>query len=420
MLCALACLLVFIGSTHGFSFAPTSRCRHIRMEDFVTETLSPARAATSRIASTPRLSATAAPPAAETSVATLPSASQPISALRYDHLQFFVDSLKPLSHYKAIEERLNELAERVPTEAGAPVDVAAARDAWRELGPSADPDAFQVHGRDLVEQLLYGFGWRITAQHEGRETRSVLVSTVDPAGARFVITCKHGADAAPGTEATGAVTEAEAVTEAAEAFDHFGASHVDRYLASHANAQGVAVLGFEVRRALDRLISSHHISSHHIASHRITSYHITSHHIASQLISSQLISSPLPRGRYSAASSSWCTSATPPSTPSCSPRHHARIATAHACSKCTLTTKARHACPQLTSAPSSALSSGQTDLGARWRALLARRGAERATAQWRVAQRAERRVPCHCRFQGWWLWLPPSRRECCPHMPTTG
>ena len=111
-----------------------------------------------------------------------------IKECRYDHLQFFVDGLKPLVHYKAIEERLNQLAQRCPQ--GAKMDVAAARKAWCELGPAADPAAFQVHGQDLVEQMLHGFGWRITGQHDGAETRSLLLSTPDPFGARFVVTCK--------------------------------------------------------------------------------------------------------------------------------------------------------------------------------------------------------------------------------------
>ena len=117
---------------------------------------------------------------------------------RYDHLQIFVDNIQPLSHYKAIEDRLNEFASRVPTQRGGSVDVAAAREEWCKMGPSANPDAYQVHGRDLVEQMLYCFGWRITGQHEGAETRSLLLSTVDPAGVRFVVTCAR--DLSDGTD----------------------------------------------------------------------------------------------------------------------------------------------------------------------------------------------------------------------------
>ena len=37
---------------------------------------------------------------------------------KYDHLQFFVDSLKPIAHYKACEARLNAFADRVPAAEG--------------------------------------------------------------------------------------------------------------------------------------------------------------------------------------------------------------------------------------------------------------------------------------------------------------
>ena len=72
------------------------------------------------------------------------------STIQYDHLQFFVDALKPLAHYKAIEERLTSFAKLHPH---ARRDIAAARKAWCKMGSASDPEAFQVHGRDLVEVL---------------------------------------------------------------------------------------------------------------------------------------------------------------------------------------------------------------------------------------------------------------------------
>ena len=41
-------------------------------------------------------------------------AAPEVTTCRYDHLQFFVDDLQPLAHYKAIEERLNKFAKLVP------------------------------------------------------------------------------------------------------------------------------------------------------------------------------------------------------------------------------------------------------------------------------------------------------------------
>ena len=93
---AVARLLVLVGSAHGFSCAgPSSLQLHRTPYDPL------ARAAVVG-------SAAVAAPSATTSAGTQPL--PPSQAYRYDHLQFFVDELKPLSHYKALEARLNELA----------------------------------------------------------------------------------------------------------------------------------------------------------------------------------------------------------------------------------------------------------------------------------------------------------------------
>jgi len=167
----------------------------------------------------------------------------PSQICRYDHLHFYVDALRPLAHYKEMEARLNDFARRVPT-VGASIDVIAARAEWCKLGASADPGLFQVHGRDLVEQMLCGFGWRITGQHEAHDTRSLLLSTIDPSGVRFVVTCTRRTDATRHqSEQTGTVkTEA---MQTVDHFDHFARAHVERYFESHNDAQGIAVLGFE-------------------------------------------------------------------------------------------------------------------------------------------------------------------------------
>ena len=156
---------------------------------------------------------------------------------KFDHLQFFVDALKPLEYYKAIELRLNTFAADAPALGkGKRRDVAAARKAWCELGPAADPDHLQGHGQDLVEQKLYAFGWRITGSHDGLETRSVLLATVDATGVRFVVTCKQATDGQLNTK-----RQKPRSTPA-----HLAAAHLDRFRAYHNGAQGVAVLGFEV------------------------------------------------------------------------------------------------------------------------------------------------------------------------------
>ena len=74
---------------------------------------------------TPRLVLSAADAAAVSRPETQPQSGE-LATCKYDHLQFFVDNLQTLSHYKAIEDRLNEFAMRMPKPDGSPTDVDAA------------------------------------------------------------------------------------------------------------------------------------------------------------------------------------------------------------------------------------------------------------------------------------------------------
>ena len=181
--------------------------------------------------------------------------AQPVDC-KYDHLQFFVDDLKPMAHYKAQEAQLNAFAKLMPSENDRRLDVGALRKQWVGMGlPAADPAAFHPHQQDLVEQLLHGFGWRIIGEHRGSETRSVLLSTVDPTGVKFVLTCQQdkGSEASDAYPAKRIRKDADANTES---LDHFSATHLDRFAAYHRGAQGVAVLAFELAHGdLDKVLA---------------------------------------------------------------------------------------------------------------------------------------------------------------------
>ena len=140
--------------------------------------------------------------------------SRKISELHYDHLQLYVDKLEPIEHYKGIENRLNRFVDFTKSKGidmsmkssacGTGRDVTTARQVWtsmveqesKDSGDNqggytvADPTKFVPHGRDLVAQLLYGFGWRVTGSHEGDGTQTLLVTTNDLTGVKFAITAK--------------------------------------------------------------------------------------------------------------------------------------------------------------------------------------------------------------------------------------
>jgi len=147
--------------------------------------------------------------------------------LRFHHVHFFVDELRPLAEYKVTEKHLNVLAASL----GEPRHGSreAARKRWEEIAGSSLHGEFLPTGRDMVNQLMHGAGWRITAKAEGEGTRSLLLSSPDPQGVRFLVTAPCADAQPPGPT-----------------FEHLAAHHLDRFFERKLNRQGVAVLGFEV------------------------------------------------------------------------------------------------------------------------------------------------------------------------------
>eukprot|EP00930_Biecheleria_cincta_P007275 TRINITY_DN108478_c0_g1_i1.p1 TRINITY_DN108478_c0_g1~~TRINITY_DN108478_c0_g1_i1.p1 ORF type:complete len:150 (+),score=17.43 TRINITY_DN108478_c0_g1_i1:99-548(+) len=80
----------------------------------------------------------------------------------FSHVHVYMDSLRPLVAYKALEAKLNTFAARQASSDSK----AARRETWlaltRELGEPAselrDPEEWQAAGQDVVEQLLVSLG----------------------------------------------------------------------------------------------------------------------------------------------------------------------------------------------------------------------------------------------------------------------
>ncbi len=94
--------------------------------------------------------------------------------LRFDHVQFYLQSLRPLASYQQLE---NDLAAFGGVGGTSAEEVPALAERWRSVASSAKPAgaAYSPFGQDLVEQMLIGAGWRIAASHAGALTESVLI-----------------------------------------------------------------------------------------------------------------------------------------------------------------------------------------------------------------------------------------------------
>jgi hypothetical protein len=162
------------------------------------------------------------------------------------------------------------------------------REVWEGLGSAANPSAYMPQGQDVVEQLIYGLGWRVTGAHgpvdngegngeldvddgavaerspRGREqgassnirasagvvTRSVVVTSPDPRGIKFVVTCTLG----PTADDDATTTPKRTATEPDEiSYLHFCGDNLQRFRGAHAGRQGIAVLGFALPKVADNV-----------------------------------------------------------------------------------------------------------------------------------------------------------------------
>lgn len=157
--------------------------------------------------------------------------------MEFHHVHAYVDSLRPLSEYKELESRMNTLCGAFIGECGK--DVAKGAQKFEEIfGEKPNPEDFKVNGQDLVEQLITGVGFRITAEHTApgaNGTRSMLINSQDARGAKFVVTVR---------EETPAAKKAKTEVD----LHHFSKDGADLYYKAslaEGGRPGVAIVAFE-------------------------------------------------------------------------------------------------------------------------------------------------------------------------------
>ena len=146
--------------------------------------------------------------------------------LKFDHVHVYADSIQPLHEYKALEDKMNRFDAAIGGVSGLK-DAATANAEWRKIEPNpVDPSAYKSQNQDIVRQLIAGMNWRVIAHCHNASTTSVLVTSNEARGAKFVVTGKstggYGSD-----------------------FEHFSAAAIDRYYAQ-TRRPGFAVLAFEI------------------------------------------------------------------------------------------------------------------------------------------------------------------------------
>jgi hypothetical protein len=108
-------------------------------------------------------------------------------SVSFSHVQLYVDRVEELAVYKELESRLNVFADKMSSSA---MSLVKKKELWLDLFDSSKDElhAYVPQNRDVVRQLLAGFGFRVTGVKESSTTRSVLVTSRDPQGVQIIVT----------------------------------------------------------------------------------------------------------------------------------------------------------------------------------------------------------------------------------------
>ncbi|KAL7576276.1 hypothetical protein ACA910_018101 [Epithemia clementina (nom. ined.)] len=198
------------------------------------------------------------------------------SSVWFLHVHLYVDRLAELAEYKKLEEQLNELSKRRKSlnEENEGNNITTfmspkkSKELWasivtsgscQDIKPSVmmeDEEAFLPQNRDVVRQMLAGFGFRITGAryaslggsdsdttHSTTATtttssRSLLLTSRDPNGIQVLVTAIDPINNSSDDQTMTTTRE--------DQFHHFDASRVRTFYKEHNQRQGIAVLAFLV------------------------------------------------------------------------------------------------------------------------------------------------------------------------------
>lgn len=125
--------------------------------------------------------------------------------VKFSHIQIYVDTLDDLEVYKALERNLCEFVDALKSlDKNSSIDRSGKRQLWNSTATDGNEkiqfEKFLPQHRDVIKQLMVGFGMRVTGAHSGYGTKSFLVTTKDLGGVQMVITAKDLIVEAPNSE----------------------------------------------------------------------------------------------------------------------------------------------------------------------------------------------------------------------------
>mmetsp|Transcript_6671 Transcript_6671/g.8906 ORF Transcript_6671/g.8906 Transcript_6671/m.8906 type:complete len:655 (-) Transcript_6671:258-2222(-) len=164
-------------------------------------------------------------------------ASEPISFV-FDHVHMYMKRMANLEEYLGQQELFTKFDNARNKE----TSIEQGRELFESLGGKLKEH--QAFGLDVIEQLIAGFAMRIQGHRYGTETSTVLLTSKDPEGTKFLLTAPVSSP------------------DSSEPLHFFKASKVQEFLDLHNGKQGIAVLAFRVPPNVTTVVLENYQKSH--------------------------------------------------------------------------------------------------------------------------------------------------------------
>lgn len=199
-----------------------------------------------------------------------------IGKISFSHVHMYVDNIDEFFVYEKLAKQLDKLAETMKDDEYQSID--SKQRLWNRIistwhkkedkvyrnikKPKIEllekdgiditkTPTFITQNRDIIKQLMVGFGFRVTGirYHDGDDdgeqcqTRTVLVTSRDPSGIKYLIT---SASSPRNMDSTSKIKEMHSPTST---YDVLHADNVHKFYNAHTQHQGVGVLAFLVENA---------------------------------------------------------------------------------------------------------------------------------------------------------------------------
>ena len=108
-----------------------------------------------------------------------------------------MDHVDHIEIYKNLEESLASFSRALEFNENENLDLQGKQKLWQSIFQgqcTQGLEPFVPQNRDVIKQLMVGFGMRVTGSHSGCGTKSFLVTSLDPCGVQLVVTAKDSCD----------------------------------------------------------------------------------------------------------------------------------------------------------------------------------------------------------------------------------